>query len=112
MRVMALVWVAKGLIGWVTILDRDPFGGSTFLGLLPAARAAVVVFAVLDLVAGVGLWLTSTWGGVMWLLAIMSHILIGAVLPRGPLTETVFTVFEVAAVIAYIGLSWLASREG
>ena len=44
----------------------------------------MIVFAVLDLVAGVGLWLTSTWGGVMWLLAIMSHILMGSFAPAGP----------------------------
>jgi hypothetical protein len=41
----------------------------------------VIYFAVIDQVAAVGLWLTSVWGGVMWLLAIMSHLILGFFFP-------------------------------
>jgi hypothetical protein len=112
MRLMAAVWVVKGLSYWLTILGVDPLGGPTFEALPPAGRAVVIVFAVLDLVASVGLWLTSTWGGVMWLLAIMSHILVGSFAPVGPQALGIgMVVAEGAAVIVYIILSWLAARD-
>jgi hypothetical protein len=62
-------------------------------------------------VAGVGLWLTSTWGGVMWLLAVMCHLLVGVLGPGGPEAGGLILAVEVALVFVYIGLSWLASRE-
>jgi hypothetical protein len=112
MRAMAAVWVVKGLSYWLTILGVDPLGGPTFEALSPAARAVVIVFAVLDLVASVGLWLTSTWGGVMWLLAIMGHILVGSLAPVGPQALGLGMVLaESGAVIVYIVLSWLAARD-
>ena len=36
-------------------------------------QATIIYFAVIDLMAAVGLWMASTWGGVLWLLAVMSH---------------------------------------
>ncbi|GGH16808.1 hypothetical protein GCM10007036_17790 [Alsobacter metallidurans] len=112
MRLMAALWLVKGLSYWVTLLGIAIPGVATFESLPPPARAVVVVFAVLDLVAAVGLWLTSTWGGVMWLLAVMSHLLIGSVAPLGShLLGVGGVVAEASAVVAYIVFSWLAARE-
>ncbi|PSC03225.1 hypothetical protein SLNSH_19980 [Alsobacter soli] len=111
MRVMAAIWVAKGLFYWLTILGVGPHGAS-FDALDPAGRAVVIIFSVLDLVAGVGLWLTSTWGGVMWLLAVMSHLLVGGLAPALPhLLGVIGVAAESVAVLAYIALSWLAARD-
>ena len=69
MRLLALLWIVKGLSAWAAILGRRTPGRPTFEARSPAARRRSIYFAVIDLVAAVGLWLASTWGGVMWLLA-------------------------------------------
>ena len=35
----------------------------------------VMIFSVIDLVAGVALWLSPQWGGVVWLIAVAAEIL-------------------------------------
>ena len=40
------------------------------------AAFAIVFFAVLDLIAGVGLWLATPWGGVLWLLIASAQIFV------------------------------------
>ena len=47
------------------MLKRD---GVWFWDMPVEWQAATVFFAVLDLVAAIGLWLAVSWGAVMWLL--------------------------------------------
>ncbi len=61
MRFVCLLWIFQGLAQWARIIS--PAEGS-FLDLSGASMAATVFFAVLDLVAAVGLWLVAPWGGV------------------------------------------------
>lgn len=111
MRLVASTWILKGLAAWLVILGVEtPWLAP--LGSLPVpAQAMVVIFAVLDPVAGVGLWLTSTWGGVMWLLAVMVHVLFAVLRPEDSRIGLEITIAEMALVLTYVGLSWLASRE-
>jgi hypothetical protein len=113
MRIVALAWIAKGLHAWLIILGADPAGGPALDAMAWPRAGALVAFAVLDLVAGVGLWLTSTWGGVMWLLAVMTHIVVGLLGGPAalPVVSEVVVGVESALVLAYVLLSWLASRE-
>lgn len=110
MRTVAVVWIVKGLGSWMIILGADPLGVS-FEDLPAAQRGVVIVFAVLDLVAGVGLWLTSAWGGVMWLLAVMTDLIAFTLGAPAPSSSTLFVGFELALVLGYLVLSWLASRD-
>lgn len=109
MRIVAIAWIVKGLASWLIILGTDPFGNSLET-LPPPQRGVVVVFAVLDLVAGVGLWLTSAWGGVMWLLAAMTDLIAFALGASPPNSSAILVGPVVALVLAYLVLSWLASR--
>src|SRR3712207_2624902 len=70
MRMMALMWIAKGLGYWAVILGADN-APTPFEARSTGFQATTIYFAIIDLVAAVGLWLTSTWGGVLWLLAVM-----------------------------------------
>ncbi|MFO1148949.1 MAG: hypothetical protein U1E62_11300 [Alsobacter sp.] len=110
MRIVAAVWIVKGLGSWMIILGTDPMGHS-LQNLPPPQRGVVIVFSVLDLVAGVGLWLTSAWGGVMWLLAVMTDLSAFALGAATPNSSPLFIGLEVALVICYLVLSWLASRS-
>ena len=75
------------------------------------AQATVIYFAVIDPVAAVGLWLTSVWGGVMWLLAIMSHLILGFFFPSVVPSNVVSIAFFLGFILIYLVISWLAARE-
>ena len=47
-----------------------------------AWQAATVFFAVIDLVAAVGLWLAAAWGAVIWLTAIASMLAVEIFFPQ------------------------------
>jgi hypothetical protein len=109
LRAMAIVWLVTGLGHWAILLGVFP-GDAPFEGRPLAFQATITYFAVIDLVAAVGLWLTSTWGGVMWLLAVMSDLILAIFFPQiighGLLTIAALIVL----VGAYFVISWLAAR--
>lgn len=110
MRITALVWVAKGLATWGQILDLFP-GATPFADLPPGQQTAIVYFAVIDFVAAVGLWLTSAWGGVVWLLAATSALTLAALTPQLLPTSPTLIAVQASIVVTYFVLSWLAARE-
>lgn len=109
MRLVALAWVAKGLVYWALLLGVLP-QVALFEAQSLQWQTVVVYFAVIDLVAAVGLWLTSTWGGVMWLLAAMSYFLAAIVAPHAVVSGPILLAGLGALVVAYFLLSWCASR--
>ena len=110
MRLLALLWVAKGLAAWALIIGVGtpaPLFEARPLGF----QATTIYFAVIDLIAAIGVWLTSTWGGVLWLLAVMSHLILAvffpAIVPSNVLSITLF----IALIGLYLAVSWLAANE-
>jgi Family of unknown function (DUF6163) len=105
MRVLAGLCAAQGLIQWSAILLPSE---SLFDNLPPLRGAAVIYFAVLDLVAAAGLWLATPWGGVIWLLGAFTQFFAAFALPG------FFSIFSTAANIAliaiYLALSWKAGH--
>lgn len=69
MRALAVMTLTRGLSQWLVICGGANAEGLGFEDLPPGLQASTVFFAVIELVAGVGLWLTSAWGGVVWILA-------------------------------------------
>ena len=56
---------------------RQPFESQSI-----AWQAATIFFAVLDLVAAVGLWLAAAWGAVIWLMAVASMAAVEMFFPQ------------------------------
>ena len=110
LRAMAIVWLVTGLGHWSILLGVFPTD-APFEGRPLPFQATIIYFAVIDLVAAVGLWLTSTWGGVMWLLAVMSDLILAILFPQiighGALTIAALIVL----MISYFVISWLAARS-
>jgi hypothetical protein len=110
MRVLALMWIAKGLGYWAVILGADN-APTSFEARTTGFQATTIYFAIIDLVAAVGLWLTSTWGGVLWLLAVMSHLILTVFFPHivtgGPVLIGLFLSF----IVTYLVISWLAASD-
>ncbi len=111
MRVLALLWIAKGLASWASILGAVYLAGP-FEGRSTGFQATTIYFAVIDLVAAVGLWLTSTWGGVMWLLAIMSHLILAVFFPSYVPSNAASVASFLSLIGTYLALSWLGARDG
>jgi hypothetical protein len=105
MRGLALLWIAQGLLQWSAFLlpDRPIFDNMT-----NAAAAAMMFFCVLDLVAAVGLWLATPWGGAIWLFAATAQILTAIALPR--FFWGGWVPVNVLLILVYFGLTWQASR--
>jgi hypothetical protein len=110
MRMLALMWIAKGLGYWAVILGADS-SPTPFEARSTGFQATTIYFAIIDLVAAVGLWLTSTWGGVLWLLAVMSHLILTVFFPHivtgGPILIGLFVSF----IVTYLLISWLAASD-
>ena len=110
MRGLSLAWLVKGLSAWAVILGLSA-GPAPFEGGTTGFQAAMIYFAVIDLVAAVGLWLTSTWGGVLWLLAVMSHLILAVFFPRFVSNSTLIVALFILGIMIYLTVSWLAAVE-
>jgi hypothetical protein len=110
MRILSLLWVAQGLLHWVSILADSPYGSSlddmTSLGI-----AAVLFFSVIDLVAAVGLWLASAWGGVVWLVTVAVQWLTILLLPHFVVYDLPLGLVDLVLVGVYFFLTYKAARE-
>ncbi len=108
MRLIAGLWTVRGLMSWYAILSspRGPFEM-----LDPLSAAAIVFFAIADLLAAVGLWLASPWGGVLWLFAAASGLVGALTLPPSVRESHLAFGADVVLIVAYFVLSWCAARE-
>ncbi len=112
LRILSVLWLAKGLLAWGVIFGLVGEESPPFEARLLSFQAITVYFAVIDLVAAVGLWLTSTWGGVLWLLAAISQLLLAFFFPRLlPMTPFLSGAY-IAAILAYFLATWAAENEG
>jgi hypothetical protein len=106
MRMIAALWICQGLAEWAKVL----LPGESFLTTLPsgAAAAAVIFFAIADLLAAVGLWLATPWGGALWLLAAFLQIIVVATLPN--FYSGFWAVVDVILIVLYFVLTWRAGH--
>ncbi|WP_342363053.1 DUF6163 family protein [Terrarubrum flagellatum] len=109
MRAVAAAWFVKGVTWWMDIFGFDQ--AADFESKRAAVKAVTIGFGVMDLVAAVGMWLLSAWGGVMWLLAVTTEIVLTFVAPRVFTVTTTRIATLVALVVIYLFLSSLSARE-
>lgn len=111
LRAMAAVSMIKGLYHWAVIIGIGDGPGTTFETSPIAWQAATMFFAVLDPVAGVGLWLAAAWGGVVWLTTTISMAAIELLFPQIFGGRILMVLAELAAIFAYVWLTLMAGRE-
>lgn len=83
MRLLAVLTIGRGLFHWAVICGLPNADGITFEDFAPGLQAAIVFFAVIEPVAGVGLWLAAAWGGVVWIIAVVVAVTIDAAVVAG-----------------------------
>jgi hypothetical protein len=83
--------------------------GQPVFDTLPGATSvAVIFFAIADLVAAVGLWLATPWGGALWLFAATSQIFVAVAL-RNSISIS-WIVINLILIAAYFVLTFKASE--
>ena len=108
MRVVALVWIVQGLVQWRVVLFD---GQQEFEALSMRMTTGIGFFAVVDLVAAVGLWLATPWGGVIWLFAAAAQVFVALAAPRFFAFGLVIVACDAALILGYFGLTYMAGRE-
>jgi len=111
LRAMAAISMFKGLYHWAQVCGIG-FGESVaFENQSIAWQTATVFFAVIDLVAAIGLWLAAAWGAVIWLTSVASMLAVEIFFPQvfggGWLTGAL----EGALLVLYLWLALKSAQE-
>ncbi len=107
MRFLALLWVFQGLMQWAAVLLPRQ---ALFDDVTPMWGAAVIFFAILDLVAAVGLWLATPWGGVIWLFGAIAQIFVALAIRS--FFNMAWIAVNCVLIIVYFMLTWQAAQSG
>ena len=108
MRIVAAMWIMQGLTQWQVVLMAE---GSLFDQVGSSIGIAVVFFAVMDLVAAVGMWLATPWGGVLWLLVSASQIVVSIVMPNFFAGGRLVVALNIVLLLIYLVLTYQAGRD-
>ncbi len=111
LRVMAILSMAKGLYHWAEVTGFIGGVDETFENQSMAWQSATVYFAVIELVAAVGLWLATPWGAVVWLTTVVSMAVVELMFPTIYGGNLIMVTVEGLFLAAYLVLAWLAARE-
>jgi hypothetical protein len=111
LRVMAVLSLGKGLYHWSVICGiGDGPDGSFETGAM-SWQSATVFFAVIDLVAAVGLWLAAAWGAVVWLTATISMVAVVVLFPQIFSAGIYAAPADLVLLGIYLWLALLSARE-
>lgn len=111
LSVMAAISMCKGLYHWGLVCGFGTSPGDGFESHMLAWQTATVYFAVIDLVAAVGLWLAAPWGVVVWLTASVSMVAVEVFFPRVYGAQFVTVGAELLLIGSYLYLAVKSARE-
>ncbi|MFO1108472.1 MAG: DUF6163 family protein [Bradyrhizobium sp.] len=111
LRVMAVLSIAKGLYHWAQVTGFVGGEEEAFENQTMAWQTATIYFAVIELVAAVGLWLATPWGAVVWLTTVVSMAVIELMFPGIYGGSLVVVAVEALMLAGYLVLAWMAARE-
>jgi uncharacterized membrane protein (DUF2068 family) len=110
LRIMAGLSMAKGLYHWAVICGMTGLEGG-FEAQPLAWQTATVFFAVIDLVAAIGLWLAAAWGAVVWLTASVSMAAVEVIFPQVYGGRMAVVAVESVLLCVYLFLAIQSARE-
>ena len=109
MRLIAALWMVQGLAQWQVMLFVD---GNLFDRVSTAVGVSVIAFAVIDLVAAIGLWLATPWGGVLWILVAFAQSVVAIALPDFFEGGRLVVALDAVLIGMYLFLTYKAASEG
>jgi hypothetical protein len=111
LSIMAAVSMCKGLYHWALVCGFGTGPGEGFESHVLAWQTATIFFAVIDLVAAVGLWLAAPWGVVVWLTASVSMVAVEVFFPQVYGGQFLTVVAELLLIGSYLYLAVKSARE-
>jgi hypothetical protein len=111
LRAMAAVSLIKGLYHWSRITGIGVSSGDAFVLHSIAWQTATIFFAVIDLVAAVGLWLAAAWGAVIWLTSIASMLAVEIFFPQVFDSGILTGILEGCLLAVYLWLALKSAQE-
>lgn len=111
LRGMAVLSMAKGLYHWSLVLGIGEGPDTTFTTQTLPWQTATVYFAIIDLVAAVGLWLAAVWGAVVWLTAGVSMAAVEVFFPQIYGGSWLIVAIELFLLCCYLVLALQSARE-
>jgi len=111
LRVMAVLSILKGLYHWAQVTGFIGGEEEAFENQTMAWQTATIYFAVIELVAAVGLWLATPWGAVVWLTTVVSMAVIELMFPGIYGGSLIVVAGEALMLAGYLLLAWMAARE-
>ena len=110
LRAMAGVSMIKGLYHWAVVCGF--IGPPDGFEYQPTPwQTATVFFAVIDLVAAVGLWLAAAWGAVVWLTSAVSMAAVEVFFPQVYGGRMLVVAAEFLLLFGYLFLAIQSARE-
>ena len=73
-RILALLWIAKGLFGWAELIGLYGHAVDYSRAMGWVAFFVPVVLPVVDIVAGVSLWISWRWGAGVWTITALGFV--------------------------------------
>ena len=110
LRIMAVLSLIKGLYHWAVVCGIAGSDGGFEARTMPW-QTTTVFFAVIDLVAAVGLWLAAAWGAVVWLTAAVSMAAVEVFFPQVYGGRMLIVAIVSMLLACYIFLAILSARE-
>ncbi|RAI44249.1 DUF6163 family protein [Rhodoplanes roseus] len=111
LRVAAGVAMLKGLYHWAAVCGIGAGPNEVFDAQSLPWQTATVFFAVIDLVAAVGLWLAAPWGAVVWLTGSVTMIVVQIFFPLIYGVHWIVVVGLALMIVAYLFFAIMAARE-
>ncbi len=111
LRIMAAVSMIKGLYHWSQVCGIGVRADQAFAIHSISWQTATVFFAVLDLVAAVGLWLAAAWGAVVWLTSVVSMVAVEIFFPNVYGGNVFIVLVEMTLLGMYLFLAIMSARE-
>src|SRR5262245_11553111 len=111
LRAMAGLSMINGLDHWCIVCGINAPTPGGFADYPTPYQSATAFFAVIDLVAAVGLWLAAPWGAVVWLTSIISMIAVEMLFPQIYGGRMWLIIIEFGLLGTYLVLALKAARE-
>jgi hypothetical protein len=111
LRLMATLSLLKGLYHWAVVCGFYSPIGVEFEGYATPYQAATVFFAVIDLVAAVGLWRAAPWGAVVWLTSVISMAAVEVLFPQIYGGRLWVVVMDALLIFIYLIFALMSARE-
>ncbi len=111
LRFISILLLIGGIIYWGRIVGLSEWRGMWFWEMPVSIQGAVVFFAVLDLVAAIGLWLAVSWGTVMWIFRCFCQILMHTAFVDLYGSRPYEIAFYLLTMAIYAGIYYQMERE-